>query len=29
MTMEKNAAKLIRKAGSKEEIKNIIMMNSD
>ena len=29
MTMEKNAAKLIRKAGNKEEIKNIIMMNSD
>lgn len=29
MTMEKNAAELIRKAGNKEEIKNIIMMNSD
>lgn len=29
MTMEKNSAKLIRKAGSKEEIKQIIMMNSD
>lgn len=29
MTMEKNSAKLIRKAGSKEEIKKIIMMNSD
>lgn len=29
MTMEKNSANLIRKAKNKEEIKNVIMMNSD
>ncbi|MBS7008650.1 BglG family transcription antiterminator [Anaerostipes sp.] len=29
MTMEKNSARLIRKAKSKEEIKKVIMMNSD